>query len=535
MDQNQSKKRPVKGLVVRVVGVLAFVGALSLYFLMFAPDRIPKVVSNIQALGNTYSFPQASPGSAPNSDDDLRMMRSFSKVFVNIAKASRPSLVFIRVRKKAAPNMGRGMNPFGFPDEFFFPFGRPPGMDRREQPFQESAGSGFIVDLEKGYVVTNNHVIDGAESLMISTIDERQYPGKLIGGHKDSDVAVVQFEDLKSVDRSTLAQVAFGDSDKVEVGDWVVALGAPFQLPQTLTVGVVSALGRERIIGENTALEDFIQTDAAINPGNSGGPLLNIDGQVIGINTAISSMSGSSAGIGFSVPSNIARNIAERLINTGKVERGFLGIQGQDVDTLSTEVLAKLSLPPNQKGAFVYSVVDGSPADKAKLQPYDVVFEMDGQELKNFSQLRTRVAFMTPGTTIVLGVLRGGKKMTVNLVVGSSEDFKPNEEGASEARPDGVQENSKFGFALAVLTEELRKARNIAAKSGMLVTEVDERGAAARLGLRAGDLITELDRSPVTSPSQVFKAFEAAEKSGKEVLVLIERQRRSKLIVISLQ
>ena len=525
---------PGRGMLLRVVGILAFVGAITIYFVVFAPNRIPEVVNSIQAMGSTYTFPKDSPHAIANTDEDLKTLRSFSKVFVNIAKASRPSLVYIRVRKKV--DQTRPNNPFGFPDEFFFPFGRPPGPGPgRQRPFEESAGSGFIVDLDKGYVVTNNHVITGADSLVISTIDDREYKGKVIGGHKDSDVAVVQFDDPKAVDRGPLTQVAFGDSDKVEVGDWVVALGAPFQLPQTLTVGVVSALGRERIIGGASALEDFIQTDAAINPGNSGGPLLNIDGKVIGINTAISSMSGSSAGIGFSVPSNIARNIAERLINTGKVERGFIGIQGQDVDTLSPDVLGKLSLPSSQKGAFVYSVVNGSPADKANLQPYDVIVGMDGQELKNFSQLRTRVAFMAPGSKINLAVLRSGKKVDVTLVIGSSEEFKQDGEDDGVKNPEGVQESGKYGFVLAPLTAEVRKARNINAQSGVVVTEVDERGVAVQFGLRAGDVITEIDRTLVKTPEGVLKAFAAAEKEGKELLVLIERQRRSKLIVISLE
>ena len=535
MQHAQSNRRQLgKTLMVRIVGVFAVVGAAATYFLMFAPDKIPHVVDGIQAFGSDYSLPEAA-GKSPNDEEDLKALRSFSKVFVNIAKASRPALVYIRVRKKADPR--RQMNPFGFPEDFFSPFGRPPGMppegSRRE--FEESAGSGFIVDLGKGYIVTNNHVISGAESLFISTIDDREYKGKLVAGHKDSDVAVVQFEDLAAVDTKPLAQVTFGDSDKVEVGDWVVALGAPFQLPQTLTVGVVSALGRERIIGSGLALEDFIQSDAAINPGNSGGPLLNLDGQVIGINTAISSMSGSSAGIGVSVPSNMAKTIAERLINTGTVERGFIGIQGQDVDTLSSEMLGKLSLPAGQKGAFVYSVVDGSPADKAKLQPYDVITELDGQELRNFSQLRTKVAFMKPGTKLELGVIRSGKKMTVSLAISSSESFKQETSEGGTAGPEGAAQSSKYGFVLAPVTPETRKQFGIAAATGVVVTQVDERGLAARFGLRAGDVITEIDRVPIKDSAAVLKAFEAAEADGKELLVLIERQGRPKLIVVSLE
>lgn len=518
-----------------LIGMLAALGAASIYTLFFAPEKIPEVVKGMQALGSSYTLPNQNSKSIID-DSDIKVLKSFSKVFVNIAKTSRPALVYIRTRKKV--DQSRQRNPFGFPDQFFFPFGAPPPGSGREGPkqFEEAAGSGFIVDLEKGYIVTNNHVISGADQITISTIDDREYKGKLIGGHKDSDVAVVQFEDLKAIDRSTLAQVTFGDSDKVEVGDWVVALGAPFQLPQTLTVGVVSALGRGLIIGGASALEDFIQTDAAINPGNSGGPLLSIDGHVIGINTAISSMSGSSAGIGFSVPANIARKVAEKLINTGKVERGFIGIQGNDANTLNEEMLKKFNLGPNQKGALVFSVVPGSPGEKAGLEPYDIIIEMDGQELKNFSQLRTRVAFMSPGSVIKLVVLRGGKKMKVNLTIGSSEEFKlDSDSGTNDDKPDNVTASDKFGFALSELTPQLRKSENIAAKQGVVIAEVAENGLAARFGLRANDVITEINRNPVKNPAEVVKVFADAEKDGKELLVLIERQRRAKLIVVSLK
>ena len=517
------------------IGVLATVGAASIYALFFAPERIPEVVRSMQAFGSSYTLPGQNSKSIAD-DSDIKVLKSFSKVFVNIAKASRPALVYIRTKRKV--DLSRQRNPFGFPDQFPFPFGGPPPGQGREgqRQFEEGAGSGFIVDLEKGYIVTNNHVISGADQITISTIDDREYKGKLIGGHKDSDVAVVQFEDPKAIERSTLAQVTFGDSDKVEVGDWVVALGAPFQLPQTLTVGVVSALGRGLIIGGASALEDFIQTDASINPGNSGGPLLSIDGHVIGINTAISSMSGGSAGIGFSVPANIARRVAEKLINTGKVERGFIGIQGNDANSLNEEMLKKFNLGSNQKGALVFSVVQGSPGEKAGLQPYDIIVELDGQELRNFSQLRTKVAFMAPGSVIKLVVLRSGKKMNVNLTIGSSEEFKlEGDAGTPEARSNNLTESEKFGFALTELTPQLRKSENIVAKQGVVIAEVAENGLAARFGLKAGDVVTEINRNGVKSPAEVLKAFADAEKDGKEILVLIERQRRAKLIVVSLK
>lgn len=517
--------------LIAVTGSLVVMGAFSAYLLAFAPERIPDVVRSVSAHGSEYQLPSAKePKEEQNAE--IRALRSFSKVFVNLAKKVKPAVVYIQVKKKADPSETRGF--FGFPEEFFGP-----GFRQRMPRFQQGAGSGFIVDKEKGYVITNNHVVSGAQEIKIITNDEREFAGKVVGAHKDSDVAVVQFTDMSKVEPDAITQVTFGDSDKVEVGDWVVAIGAPFQLPQTLTVGVVSALGRERIIGGATALEDFIQTDAAINPGNSGGPLLGLDGQVIGINTAISSSSGSSAGIGFAVPANIARNIAEALINTGKVERGFIGITGQDAHGLSAEMLEKIGADRNQKGAIIFSVLPGSPGEKAGLQPYDIILEMDGEPLRNFSQLRTRVAFVAPGTTVKLKILRSGSIKDVDLVIGSSEEFKP-KNTAGEDDSSGAQEEpsvgaERFGFSLRSLDESARRTARIAAQKGVLITAVFERGPAAGFGFRVGDVILEMNRMPVSTPGEVVKPLKDAEESGKEVLVLIERDRRNQLIVVSLR
>ncbi len=525
----RNKRRLILGAVVSLFAAL---GVVSAYFLAFAPSKINEVVDSISAHGSNYSLPKGSVVD-PENEEEVQALKSFSKVFVNLAKKTKPAVVYIRVKKKASERPSGGF--FGFPEEFFGPEFRRRGPGSRR--FQEGAGSGFIVDKEKGYVITNNHVIEGAESITITTIDEREYEGKLVGGHKDSDVAVIQFANLEKLDREAVSQVSFGDSDQVEVGDWVVALGAPFQLPQTLTVGVVSALGRERIIGGRTSLEDFIQTDAAINPGNSGGPLLGLDGTVIGINSAISSTSGASAGIGFAIPSSIARNIAESLINTGKVERGFIGITGQDANALSSEMLEKIGMSASQRGAIVFSVIPGSPGEAAGLQPYDIIVELDGESLKNFSQLRTRIAFVAPGTVVKLKVLRQGKEQDIDLKVGSSEDYKSEMgQGPSDgsgSRPSASSE--KFGFSLQALNDTLRRSFGVQAEKGVLIADVQERGLAARFGFRTGDVILEVDRNPVSEPDRVVKAFADAEEEGGEILVLIEREQRKQLIVVSLK
>lgn len=526
-QRNSSSRRRLVMTAWMSVAFFSVVGFFTAAVLLLAPHKMTEVINELSAHGSDYKLPTQSQSSLDSRDSaEVKALRGFSKVFVNLAKQAKPAVVFLQVSKKTE---GRQVAPFfGLPEEFF-------GRGFQQPRIQRGAGSGFIVDLEKGYVITNNHVIDGAESIKIVTVDEQEYEGKVVGGHKDSDVAVVQFSDLSQLDKDAVSQATFGDSDLVEVGEWVVALGAPFQLPQTLTVGVVSALGRERIIGGRTALEDFIQTDASINPGNSGGPLLNLDGQVIGINTAISSSSGSSAGIGFAVPSNIARRIAESLINTGTVIRGFIGITGQDAQLLSGDMLEKIGASPGQKGAIVYSVIPESPGEASGLKPYDIIVELEGEPLKNFSELRTRIAFVPPGTAVDLKVLRQGKELDLKLVVGNSDDFDGDgapSESQSRA-PSAASE--RFGFSLRALNDSLKESYRVVADQGVLITEVAPRGLADRFGFRVGDIIIEINRSEVTDPGVILKAFEEAESNGNEVLVLIERDRRNQLVVVSLK
>ena len=332
-------------------------------------------------------------------------MQDMSRIFVNIAKQTRPALVYIEVRGRATQtNL-----PEGIPPQFFQQFGVP----QRPQE-QRGAGSGFITDLANGYVITNAHVVKNANELKVTTFDNRKFSAKVVGTDPSVDIAVLK---LQNFTPASLKQVNFGNSDSMEVGDWVVALGAPFGLPQTLTHGVVSALGRGDI-GGNQALEDFIQTDAPINPGNSGGPLLNLKGEVIGINTAISSPSGSSAGIGFAVPSHMGQLAAEMLIKDGKITRGYLGFQGQDLRDLSPDVLAQLKVTEETAGALVAGVLPESPADKGGLKSYDMITALNGKPVSSFTQLRTKIAFTKPGTEVSLSVRRGGRPTELKLTLG---------------------------------------------------------------------------------------------------------------------
>jgi serine protease Do len=512
-----------KRFFIASLGLSALFGVVSGGVLLFAPERLDEVKDSLVALGSRgYKFPDVNATSV-SSEAEVRTLKTFSKVFVNLAKQSRPALVFIKTKKEVQT---RGRGGFPFPDDFFFPF-FPPGGGGRERGVQEAAGSGFLVDLKNGYVLTNNHVVQEANDITVQTFDDRKFKAKLVGRETSVDVAVLKLENFTP---GSLKQLGLADSDEVEVGDWVVALGAPFSLPQTLTVGVVSALGRGGVLGGG-AIEDFIQTDAAINPGNSGGPLLNLDGKVIGINTAISSPTGSYAGIGFAVPTNMARLAAEMLINEGRVTRGFLGIDGRDFGELSPDVLKELKLTEDSPGTMIVGVVKGSPAEKAELKPYDVIQSLNGTSISSFSQLRTRLAFTKPGTEVKLGIVRDGKPMEVRVKIGqfspevARQDVEENNDSAS-----GVA--GEFGLALKQLSGELRKQLGIRAQQGVLISAVSDDSYAAFAGLRRGDVIVEINRKTVKSIKDVESALKNSKDSPRDLLFLIERNGRNQLIVL---
>jgi serine protease Do len=492
----------------------ALFGLASATVLLFLPEKLPDITKSLYAFGNKdYRLPEAG-GSTVQTDGDARALKAFAKVFVNIGKQTRPALVYIESKRVVKGDARR--HPL---EDFFFgfPFGLPNGRDRGG--VQQGAGSGFIVDLKNGYVMTNNHVIDGMTELKVQTFDNRTFNAKVIGAHKDTDVAIIQLEKFAA---QNLKQVALGNSDAVEVGDWVVALGAPFQLPQTLTVGVVSATGRENVMGERSSIQDFIQTDAAINPGNSGGPLVNLDGQVIGINTAIYSRTGSYSGIGFAVPSKLARVVAESLINNGKVSRGYLGVaMGEDPTSAG--------LPEGTGGVVVTKVYPNTAAEKAGLKLYDVIQSVNSQPINSAGELRLKIAFSKPGDTVTLGILRDGKKVSAAVKLGEYTDEEQKVAVAGN-QPGKFPAAEGFGILLQELTPELRKSLNIRTREGVLIGDVDGDSEAA-VQLQQGDVILEINRARVKSPRDAEKILAGSTSSGKNLVFLIERDGTTQLVV----
>ncbi len=360
------------------------------------------------------------------------------------------------------------------PEQFRFFFPEMP----RERSFS-ALGSGVIIDAEKGTVITNYHVVDGADEIKVTLHDGRVIKAKKIGGDQQTDIAVLKLEKAEN-----LTAIPFANSDKIRVGDFVIAIGNPFGLGQTVTSGIVSALGRSGLNIEN--YENFIQTDAAINSGNSGGALLNLKGELVGINTAILGKAGGNIGIGFAIPANMAKSTAEQLITHGKVKRGMLGIMGTEV----TEELAKNFDYKNVNGAFVNEVKKGSAADKAGIKSGDILTSINGATIANFGQLRAKIATLGSGTKVKLGVFRDGKDFEVDVTLDSSDSVE-----------EMVQsENPLFEGA----TLEARGDK----EGGVEVKSIQENSPAAKLNLQKGDIIVEANKTPVNSVEDLEKALQ---------------------------
>jgi Do/DeqQ family serine protease len=378
-----------------------------------------------------------------------------------------------------------------FNDPFFRRFFDVPQQQGPRTVPRQSVGSGVIVDAKEGYVLTNHHVIEDADHIVVTLQDKRQFVAKLVGSDKDTDIALLK------IDASGLTQVPIGDSDQLEVGDYVVAIGNPFALGQTVTSGIVSALGRTGLNIEG--YEDFIQTDASINPGNPGGALINMDGQLVGINTAILSPGGrGNVGIGFAVPSNMARQVMDQLITYGKVNRGQLGVYIQSVTPAMAQAL-KLSV---QQGALVTQVEPGSAADKAGIKANDIIVAVNGHEVQSSTELRNAVGLMRVGSSVRLDYMRDGERRTVELNIGKV--------GETSASSDTGEENQQG--ALARL--EGADLRNLPPGStqygdlqGVLVSDVAPGSSADRAGLQAGDVILGANRMPVHSVAELNQAL----------------------------
>jgi serine protease Do len=419
--------------------------------------------------------------------------------FSELARQSQPGVVNIRTVKTV---VGGGPvfrhffgDPFGRknPFEDFGPF-----SDERQREFkQRSLGSGFIIDRE-GHIVTNNHVIEGADEITVRLSNDKEYDAEIVGRDPNTDLALIKIKGA-----SDLVPLKMGDSDQLMVGSWVVAMGSPFGLEQTVTAGIVSAKGR--VIGSGP-YDDFIQTDASINPGNSGGPLLNMDGEVVGINTAIVARG---QGIGFAIPVNLAQGIIRQLEESGSVTRGWLGVGIQDL----TPELAEYYGIKDKKGVLVAKVFEGDPADKAGIKANDIIIAVDGKPIKTSRELTGTIAEIPVGKKTPITILRDGKEKTVKVKIAKRDDS----ERVARQQPE---KNGELGIRIAEMTPEMAKRYGHSEnEKGVLVVGVESGSKAAEAGIRQGDLVKEINRKPVKAVSEL----RAELKKDDKIQLLVKR------------
>jgi serine protease Do len=421
--------------------------------------------------------------------------------FSDLAEKVRSGVVNVQVVKKVK-NIGFGFRQFGNPfgeknpfGDFFGPFseGNPPGGFE-----QRGVGSGFVMNRE-GYILTNNHVVEDADQIKVKLADGKEYEGKVVGQDPKTDLALIKINAS-----SDLQPLTLGNSDNLKVGSWVVAVGSPFGLEQTVTAGIVSAKGR--VIGSGP-YDNFIQTDASINPGNSGGPLINMKGEVVGINTAIIA---SGQGIGFAIPINMAKEIAPQLQEKGHVTRGWLGVSIQEM----TPELAKSFGLKEKKGALVAEVVSGSPAEKAGIEQGDVIVEFDGKEVTDSKDLPRMVASTPVGKAVTIKLSRSGKVLERQVKVGEME------EKVEVAKTPSTKKS--LGITVQNVTPEIAKGLGLKNDTGVVVTRVEPGSPAANAGIQAGDVIHEVNRKPVKNVEDFIQKVEKA-KDQDHVLLFLQR------------
>ena len=450
------------------------------------------------------------------AQDARSVLQSLQDAFVQVAQTVKPAVVNIATTQKPRPaERRRGQVPPSLPGPFREFFGDE-FLERffGEQPQRErhSLGSGVIVD-KRGYILTNNHVIERADEIEVRLSDKRKLKATVVGKDPKTDLAVIKVEAAEN-----LPMVKLGDSGKIRIAEWVMAIGNPFGLDQTVTVGVVSAIGRSDV--GITTYEDFIQTDASINPGNSGGPLVNMSGEVIGINTAIVA---TGQGIGFAIPINMAREVTDRLIAQGRVVRGWLGIGIQE---LTDELAAQFGVKP-EEGVLVGNVMKDSPAEKGGLRTGDIIQEFNNTKITGVRQLQREVAQGPINAPAQVKVLREKQSLNLTVVLGE----QPAETAAAPS--EGPAETAeRFGFSVQDLTPELREQLKVPAGNGVVVSGVEDDGPAAKAGLRAGDVIAEVNRERVRSAAE-FTRLLGQMRRGSNLLLLVQRDGNSRFVVVS--
>lgn len=454
-------------------------------------------------------------GKGFNGDAGVNLLEQTSHAFTHIADKAMPATVYIKTQMRDQSQSNQSIDIFG--DDFFKRFFGPQFQNphQQQQP-QIAGGSGFIISSD-GYIVTNNHVIKDATQITVILNDDREYTATVKGADPRTDLALLKIEEIN------LPFLTFGDSDKLRVGEWVVATGNPFGLEATLTVGVVSAKGRQDV--GIASYEDFIQTDAAINPGNSGGPLLNLDCEVVGVNTAIFSRSGGYMGIGLSIPSKMAEHIISQLMNGGSIQRAYLGVILQPVD----KTLADALNLEKQEGILISEVVKDSPASKAGLENGDIILQYNDKQVKNVNKFRNDIAMIKPGTEIKLTILRNNKKMTVKALLGTQ----------SEGEALSTEAIQKIGLQIENLTPELASRLGYSSEvEGVVISKVKPNSPAAMAGIQPSNLITgvafSLNRQKQIRNTTDFE--EALKDIGdkKHIILIVRHQNYQRYYTIKL-
>lgn len=461
----------------------------------------------------TKSTAEALPETTINSDSpqtqpsDYPVLDQLSNAFIEVAAKVTPSVVTVYTEQKVKINR----HPFfDFPLEDFF--GRPSPDRKKEREYtQKGLGSGIIVSKD-GYILTNNHVVKEADEIKVKLNNNKEYEAEIVGTDARSDIAVIKIK------TNNLTPLPFGNSDYAKVGQWVLAVGSPLsdQLQNTVTAGIISATGRNNV--SITGYGDFIQTDAAINPGNSGGPLVNLRGELIGINTAIFSRTGGYQGIGMAIPVNIANKVMNDLINFGKVKRGYIGVYIGDV----TSEFAEAYDLEEAAGAVITQVQDDSPAEKAGIKNDDIVIAVDGDKIENANDLTTKIGMRKPDSKVKLTIIRDGKKKHISVTLGEFE-----EEQEISAKSSESKSIEKMGLTVKNITAELKNRYNIpSGTKGVVVVGVESGSMLNRFGVTAGDVIDKINRKRIKNIDDYKEAIESVKEGDPVVLFLNRGDRR---------
>jgi Do/DeqQ family serine protease len=489
-----------KYIWIGIIGFLLGIAA-SGYIFLYLPERQAATNSNFETLNVPLS---SSLNAAPSS---LSPELQTNLDFVTIADKVGPAVVKI-VSERVDKVRG-----FGFEDQMPFDdfwqrfFGQPRERQREQDVPSQAQGTGFFLS-EDGYLLTNYHIVENAVDIVVTALNGEEYKAKVIGADPRSDVALLK------VEAKGLPFAVLGDSGQLKVGEWVLAIGNPYGLEHTVTSGIVSAKGRQLGLGGNVPeYQDFIQTDAAINRGNSGGPLVNMKGEVVGITSNIFSPSGGNIGLGFAIPSNLARKVVTQLKEKGRVIRGRIGVSIKPTPLTEDDKDAfKLE---NKNGALVVGVEKGSPAEKAGLQKYDVIVEVNGEKVTDSNNLKLKIANIEPGKKVEIKVIREGKEQAFSVTV---EELDP-----AEAKVETKSSDKDLGFTIRELTPTLARRYGLETQEGLIITQVRRYSEADRKGLAAGDIILEVNRKKVVTVDELERMMGQFD-SGQAIILLVRRE-----------